>query len=242
MKNLPKLFSVLRSGLLLLSLLTISIQSSYSQFAIKDHIEDVGAVHYSLAHDAQGNTYVSGKYHNTITLGSFTLAGGPAGYLAKMNSTGTYQWVQQLSFPFGGLVDHRIYDMTMDGNGLLYITGIYKGQITFGSIILNSTTNSSGPTADIFVAKLDGSGNYLWAKSFGSGTGDDESNSVNVDDTGNVYFTGSYFKKPPISGSVNPQEHIYIAKLNSSGTLLWEKTFGNSNKNVTIFPVTAFNP
>ena len=78
--------------------------------------------------------------------------------------------------------------VTVDSSGNVYTTGKFKGTVDFdpGAETTNLTSNGN---FDVFVSKLDSSGNLVWAKSFG-GTNEDQSESVAVDSSGNVYTTG----------------------------------------------------
>ena len=69
-----------------------------------------------------------------------------------------------------------------------YATGFFQGSSAdFG----NTTLSSSGST-DVFVAKLDSSGNWLWAKRAGGSTYDDSGYGIAVDSSGNAYVTGHF--------------------------------------------------
>ncbi|HRU48088.1 MAG TPA: SBBP repeat-containing protein, partial [Candidatus Syntrophosphaera sp.] len=59
----------------------------------------------------------------------------------------------------GGTGSDWGYGIAVDTSGNSYVTGYFKGTATFGST--NLTSNGG---YDIFVAKLDSSGNWLWAK------------------------------------------------------------------------------
>ncbi|SVD69385.1 uncharacterized protein METZ01_LOCUS422239, partial [marine metagenome] len=93
------------------------------------------------------------------------------------------------------------------------------------------------PGDDVFVSKLDSSGNYVWAKSFG-GTKQDVGNSVAVDSSGNVYTTGFFQGTAdfdPGAGTTNltttgPEvgDDVFVSKLDSAGDLLWVKGFGGA--------------
>ena len=74
---------------------------------------------------------------------------------------------------FGGTVDDESFSVAVDSSGNVYTTGYFTGTVDFdpGAGTANLTSNGQ---SDVFVSKLDSSGNYVWAKSFG-GTEDDGS-------------------------------------------------------------------
>jgi hypothetical protein len=122
--------------------------------------------------------------------------------------------------------------VSTDNNSNVFMTGSFQSStITFG---VNTLTNTGG--SDFFITKYDATGNVLWAKSIG-GIGNDISNDVSTDATGNVYITG-YFTSPTITfgsttltnvdNSVNYND-IFIAKFDSSGNVLWAKSAGGND-------------
>ncbi|MCK9480975.1 MAG: SBBP repeat-containing protein [Bacteroidia bacterium] len=76
--------------------------------------------------------------------------------------------------------------LVVDKDGNTYITGYFSDTVHFGSYELVCKGMS-----DVFVAKVDKDGNYLWAISAG-GSRQDIPNDIAVDDTGNLYIIGSY--------------------------------------------------
>ena len=80
--------------------------------------------------------------------------------------------------------------MAVDSSGNVYTTGYFAGTADFdpGAGTTNLTANGS---SDVFVSKLDSSGDLVWAKSFGD-TSVDYCYSVAVDSSGNVYTTGTF--------------------------------------------------
>src|SRR5258705_170803 len=94
----------------------------------------------------------------------------------------------------GGTGDEGGFSIALDpaGSGDAYTTGDFTGTADFdpGAGVFNL---SSAGGHDIFISKLDGSGNFVWAKRIG-GTGDEYGESVTIDyaGSGNVYTTG-YF-------------------------------------------------
>lgn len=123
----------------------------------------------------------------------------------------------------GGEVDFA-EDVATDASGNCYLTGKFSSLASFGAINLNS----SGAT-DIFVAKLDALGNWLWAVKAG-GPGSDTGTGIAVDPDGNVYVTG-YFSGTISFGPFNDTSvggtDYFIAKLNTNGGWLWAQGDGS---------------
>ncbi|MEN6446018.1 MAG: SBBP repeat-containing protein [Candidatus Cloacimonas sp.] len=87
----------------------------------------------------------------------------------------------------GGKSDDYGNSIAVDANGNSYVTGTFYGSsATFGS-----TTLTGSGYDDIFVAKMDSNGNWLWARQAG-GTLSDLGNSIAVDANGNSYVTGTF--------------------------------------------------
>ena len=99
----------------------------------------------------------------------------------------SWHWAMQ-----AGCIEYdRSYALITDSNDDSYVTGIFRDTATFGSYSLTSYAYS-----DIFVAKIDCDGNWLWATQ-ASGSSEEWSVSIAIDIYGNSYITG-YF-----SGTVN---------------------------------------
>lgn len=190
---------------------------SVSQLDIIQHEVDPGYAANYIAEDYEGNI---------LTVSN--------NLVRKYNPTqGVYLWTTTIlpAEGFSGYVS--IHDMTIDANGNTYLTGWYIGSVAFGSTVLTSLINTNLITqkSDLFVSKLDPNGNFLWAKSLGTNVGTDRGYAIAVDGAGNVYITGNFCNKicsgPPQS-SPPEIEDIYVAKLNNSGHLIWQKRFAPS--------------
>ncbi|MAC94485.1 MAG: hypothetical protein CMC96_03170 [Flavobacteriales bacterium] len=188
----------------------------------------------SIAVDYSGNVYTTGGFTGTIDFdpdtGIYNLSSAGSGdiFISKLDSLGNFVWAKNM----GGGSDSEIgHSIAIDSLGNVYSTGHFSGTADFdpGSAMFN--LNSSG-YRDIFVSKLDASGNFLWAKGMG-GTGYEEGLSIAVGKAGNVYTTGEF------SGTVdfNPDigifnltstgsKDIFLCKLDSSGNFIWAKQMG----------------
>jgi hypothetical protein len=123
-----------------------------------------------------------------------------------------------------------------DNDGNVYTTGIFNGTIDFdpGSSVFNLTAPATG-SGDIFIQKLDASGNFVWAKGFGGATGGGVGRYLVVDQENNIYITGNFldtvdFDSGPLTSNLVSvgNNDIFIAKYNSLGVLIWAKSIGGA--------------
>ncbi len=139
---------------------------------------------------------------------------------------------------FGGADFENPKDMIVDENGNMYIVGAFGGTCDFdpGPNVENIESEGFG---DIYVLKLDASGNLLWVKTFGS-SGSDIANSVALDANGNVYIAGSFASLVDFDPGTNVYnlssigQSIFVLKLNSSGDFVWAHAIGGSSPYLTL--------
>ncbi|MFA7029651.1 MAG: SBBP repeat-containing protein [Candidatus Cloacimonadaceae bacterium] len=186
---------------------------------------DIG---YGIATDSSGNSYVTGFFAESASFGSTTLtsSGGEDIFVAKLDSSGNWLWAKQA----GGTSPDYGWGIAIDSSENSYVTGYFEGTASFG------TTNlTSSGVQDIFIAKLDSSGNWLWVKQAG-GTSDDYGLGISTDSYGNSYITGYFSSAPASFGTINLTSSgyadIFVAKLDSSGNWLWVKQAGGNNWDV----------
>lgn len=140
--------------------------------------------------------------------------------------TPDWQWVNTTS----GMYYEIGFDLATDHLGNIYSGGFYNDtSIQIGPFTLTNAGNGS----DIFIARYTLAGSLVWAKSFGS-KDEDELESVAADENGNIYLTGVY-NGPSISFDTITLNHsagsgldFFITKMDSSGNVLWAKSFGSN--------------
>lgn len=188
------------------------------------HICDV----LGVAVDPAGNRYVVGDYHTSIDLGdgSVVSTGGYDGFIAKFSPTGALLWKQLLQ----SAGDNSARGVAIDGQGNVIATGNFVATVDFGGINLTSVDDLFGHRwADIFVAKYSSSGVLQWAKRFG-GTQPDLGDAVAVDANDNIFVCARLNSANADFGSFTLSSggnvDVALAKLNSSGTVLWAKRIG----------------
>lgn len=112
------------------------------------------------------------------------------------------------------------------------------------SIVISSNTSSNDGDVtgnhsardDIWVVKLNSiNGSLLWQKCYG-GSEDDWAGGIALADNGDYLVTGSSFSNNgDVSGhhgSINNSD-FWTFRINSSGTLLWQKSYGGTNFDVS---------
>jgi Secretion system C-terminal sorting domain/Beta-propeller repeat len=190
---------------------------------------------YSITTDNIGGFYITGIFQNTIDFdpgaGTFNLTaiGGLDSYVEKFDANGNFIWAKSI----GGTGTVISYSITTDGSANVYTTGFFQNTIDFdpGAGTLNLT---SAGNDDAFIQKLDGDGNFIWAKSFGAAD-NDRSFSITTDGSDNIYTTGSYINSvdfDPNAGTFNltssGTDDIFIQKLDADGNFVWANTLGGS--------------
>jgi gliding motility-associated-like protein len=129
----------------------------------------------------------------------------------------------------GGTTIDEGMDISMDGAGNSYITGYFTSACNFGS-----TTLLSNGIDDVFLAKLDATGQYVWAVKAG-GSGSERGLSIMTDAAGNSYVTG-YFYGSATFGSITINsagaQDVFIAKYDNAGNCVWAKSAGGTGADI----------
>jgi hypothetical protein len=189
----------------------------------------LGDFGYGISTDGNDNVYITGAFQSpTITFGSTTLTNNTSGnnpnfFIVKYDATGNVIWAKSGS----GAVNEVDYGQSIstDALGNVYVTGVFVNPtISFGGDTLTNSEPNGGD--DIFVIKYDLTGNVIWAKSAG-GMGNDKSNGISTDASGNIYVTG-YYTSPTITfgsntliNNTNTGEDIFVVKYDATGNVIW---------------------
>jgi hypothetical protein len=190
---------------------------------------------YCVAIDATGNIYLTGNYETTVDfdpgagITNLTVVGAADIFISKLDASGNFVWAKSM----GGATNEYSNSLDIDASGNVYATGVYAGTVDFDPSVAISNLTSAGAD-DIFVVKLDVSGNLVWAKSMG-GTGSEWSDTIELDGSGNAYTTGNYAGTSdfdPNAGIVNlisaGMDDIFVSKLDISGNFVWAKSMGGT--------------
>jgi hypothetical protein len=120
----------------------------------------------------------------------------------KINSSGDLQWVRWLG---DTIYQDQAYSVKRTSDG--------------GYIVAGRTGSYGSGNADIFLMKLDSSGNVVWARAYGS-SGPDFGYDVQITSDGGFVVVGYYTSSGDTSS--------IIVKTNSSGNVQWYRVLGGT--------------
>jgi hypothetical protein len=156
-----------------------------------------------------GTGWDQGRSIQETSDGGFIIAGNTGSYggsgwklwLVKTNNTGYEEWNKT----YGGLYGYFVSE-TSD-NGFIFI---------------GHKASGFSNQRDFYLVKTDKNGTLEWSKSYGGSTEDDEGQAVVQTDDGGYVLTG--WTKSYGAGN----EDLWVIKTNSTGNMVWNKTFGGS--------------
>lgn len=161
-----------------------------------------------------GSFIVAGRTNSTDNDVS-SVYGGYDAWVIKISSTGSLLWEKN----FGGTKGEITNALELTSDNKILLAGR-----TYSSD--NDLTTNYG-NADLWVVKMDTSGNVDWSKNYG-GSGFDEAHTIKEAPDGDYIVAGSS-QSTDVDASANYGSYDYWAiKINTSGTLLWEQNFGGS--------------
>ena len=177
--------------------------------------------------DPDENIYTTGAFYDTVDFNpgtgvdikiSLNLRDA---FVQKIDADGAYLWTST----FGGLSHARGWALGFDNTGNVYAGGEFADTADFdpGSGVFNLISNGA---SDVYILKLNSSGNLVWARGFGSSKSD-YAFAIDVDAYENVY-TGGRFQDtadfdPGLDTFIleNNGADAFIQKLNSVGDFEW---------------------
>ena len=190
----------------------------------------------SLGFDPLGNSYITGFFETTVDFdpgpSTYTMSSSfnQAAFILKLGPTGNFIWAKSIESYSYSVSEAR--SIVYDPSGNIYLTGFYQGTVDFDPGTTSSTQTSfpdafGYPTRDVFVMKLDTSGNFIWAKSFG-GADDELARAIAGDGSGNVCAIGLFadtvdFDPGPAIYNQTGIGH-FILKLTGAGNFVWVKS------------------
>lgn len=193
----------------------------------------------SIAVDNLSNVFTTGIFEGTVdfdpgtSIYNLTAVGNLNCFISKLDANGNFVWAKQFESTSwsGGMA------ITVDKLGNVYSTGMFRDTTDFnpGNNCFNLISTGYD---DIFISKLDSSGNFVWAKQF-EGLDPGNGNGIAVDEEGNIIIMGNFYGStdfdPGISSFVltsKGESDIFISKLDSAGNFIWANQLGGSSYDI----------
>jgi uncharacterized delta-60 repeat protein len=159
---------------------------------------------YAIAVDRDGGIYVTGYSAGLNNFSDYTTI--------RYNLNGVQQWVSKYNGTGSG--DDKAYAITIDRSGYIYVTGWSAGIESSYDYATIKYRPSSGDT--VWVARYNGTGND-----------EDKAYAITVDNSNNIYVTGSS-RNAPYSGA----EDYLTIKYNSAGDSLWTARYSGISTDI----------
>lgn len=189
---------------------------------------------YATQIDADGYIYNCGRFTGTVDFdpsnGTTQLTSIGLGdiYLSKTNESGNLVWVKSIE----GDNLYSEVSIDLDFNGNCYISSYFNASFDADFGVGLNTLNSLGGS-DVFMIKINSSGNFVWAKQFG-GTGNERIGNVHISNA-NLYLSGRFESSVDFDPSAGTNmltsaggRDGFLIKLDTIGDFYWAKAFGGS--------------
>ncbi|HUS68850.1 MAG TPA: SBBP repeat-containing protein [Kofleriaceae bacterium] len=176
----------------------------------------------AVGFDKDGNLYALAEFSREVDFGGGPLKSGGNRDLVivKLDPTGAHVWSRR----FGAQLDELATGMAVDPVGSVVVTGAFDDVLDLGDGAPMKTAGRS----DVFVFKLGPDGSTQWGKRLGD-KDEDIGAAVAVDDWGNVYVGGWYWRQLELGTEVVKsagKKDMFLLALTAGGDPLWLKSFG----------------
>lgn len=185
----------------------------------------------AIALDNSGNIYTSGVFSDSVDFdpgpGVFKL-GTPSSlyndsYISKLDASGNFVWAKKLDG-----AGNQTYSIAVDNAGSVFLTGMFTSTMDAdpGPGVVNLTAQG---VYDIFISKLNSSGDFVWAHRFGA-QDYDIGYTIKADNAGSIYCSGYFrdtvdFDPGPSNATLisGGGDDVFITKFDTSGNFIWAR-------------------
>ena len=207
---------------------TISIMNNFGTHIFGALLDSNGIIVHNLFSNGNGNSiltdvvadkkshlFLGGSFDNNISISNKNLktVGKNDGFIYCLTPEFEPLYTKQI----GSIYEDEILGLASDKGNIL-VSGFYSESISTLAIKLPQVVGNK----DVFVVKLDGFGNTIWADGFGS-TANDYPTSIGVNYSSKVFVSGSTRGRIKKEKLKNPSglagDKLFIAKYSEDGDL-----------------------
>jgi hypothetical protein len=197
-------------------------------------VKTIGGPGYETANavdlDANGNMYVAGTFQGTVDfdpdIGINNLSVPGSSFVLKLDQNGNFLWARN----FGGVSNANKMQVDIAGN--IYTAGIVidSGDFDPGPNVYNLFCSHFG---NVYLSKLDGNGNFLWAELASEGSSTSLPWGLDVDSQNGICLTGTYYGTSDFDPGAaiylmtsHGNQDIFVSHLDNNGNFLWADAIG----------------
>jgi len=144
-------------------------------------------------------------------------------WVIKVSDTGKIEWQKSI----GGRMNDIAYSIQPITGGYIMAGSTSSDSINGSPIGYHSGAPYS---SDVWVVKLDDTGNIIWQKAYGGTQTEAASGIIIAKEGGYTIAATTYSSDGDVSGFHGTvYNDIWILKIDDNGTLIWQKSFGGSS-------------
>ncbi len=176
---------------------------------------------YAICVDNAENCYITGTFNDSATFDTITISSPQPHevYIAKYDSEGNALWARGGGGDFG---QHTGLAVATDHEGNAYLSGVFFGNVTFGS----DTLHAIDAEQKMFLCKYGADGSLKWSEKIGTGGYYGFAEDIAFDTDNNPYVAG-YFRATIDFGSFqytnnsSAQYAALVMKFDPNGKIIW---------------------
>ena len=217
----------------------------------------------SIVVDNNNDVFLYGTAHDSCLFGSqvFHTAGysatgdnNPSTFIAKISSSGTWQFAKELFNSNQNILDYGLGNpdyLTVDNSNNVYAL-VNLREYSYGSNYIITGDTVSANATNTYLIKLKNNGDLIWHKGFGST--DTYANSIHFSNS-SLYISGGIrnhvsFGEPwyfsnltvvPTSPYNESDIEYFVSKANMNGDFQWTTSFSGPNSYLNGFAVKAYH-
>lgn len=202
-------------------LLALTVTSALAQAPTIEWETNLGGSGlWDYAYDVRQTTddgYIVAGHSNSVNFDVGGNNGDDDYWVVKLDSNGNIQWETNL----GGSMEDQAFAIKQTTDGGYIVAGSSQSN--------NGDVGSNNGNSDMWVVKLNATGNIQWENNYG-GSGNEEAWNIEQTTDGGYIVAGFSASSNGDVGSNNGLIDYWVVKLNSSGGIQWENNYGGSDQ------------